>query len=73
MAYFLAPFEETHVTVISVSTAYLLLDVNPAAYKAFCNFSSATKFKSFSTYYQFKTFHSNYKLQTILFLCMIYI
>lgn len=57
---------QTHVTDFSVSTPYLLLDANPAACKAFCNFSAATALKSFPRYYQLKTFHNNYKLQIIL-------
>lgn len=56
---------QTGMTSISESTPYLLLDVSPAACKAFCNFSAVTKFKSFPTYYQFKIFHNNYKLQII--------
>lgn len=45
------------------STSYfLLLDVNPAACKAVCNLSAATKFEPFPAYYQFKTSHNNYKV-----------
>lgn len=54
------------VTVFSAPTTYLLLDVNPSACKASCNFSAATKFKSYPPYYQFKPFHNNYKLHIIL-------
>lgn len=41
---------------------FLLLDVNPAACKAVCNVSAATKFEPFPAYYQLKTSHNNYKV-----------